>query len=48
MNQELGRKYRKMILGPGGSVDSDESLRRFLGRDPNDEAFMRLNGFLDN
>jgi len=38
-------KYRKLILGPGGSRDSDESIREFLGREPNDEAFMRQNGF---
>ena len=46
MNQELGKKYRDIILAPGGSKDSDESLRLFLGRDPTDEAFLRLNGFL--
>ena len=45
MNQELGLKYRKLILGPGGSVDSDITLREFLGRDPNQEAFMKMSGF---
>ena len=45
MNKELGLKYRKNILGPGGSIDSDESLRNFLGRDPNDLAFLEQNGF---
>jgi Zn-dependent oligopeptidase len=38
-------KYRTLILGPGGSKDSDISLKEFLGREPNDEAFMRQNGF---
>jgi len=41
MNADLGMKYRNVILGPGGSRDSDISIREFLGRDPNDEAFMR-------
>ena len=45
MNPELGMKYRQMILGPGGSVDSDISIREFLGREPNDDAFIRMNGF---
>ena len=45
MNPELGMKYRQIILGPGGSVDSDVSIKEFLGREPNDEAFIRMNGF---
>jgi len=45
MNQELGMKYRNVTLGPGGSRDSDISIKEFLGREPNDEAFIRMNGF---
>jgi Zn-dependent oligopeptidase len=45
MDPELGAKYRDIILAPGGSRDSDESLRDFLNRDPNDKAFMIQNGF---
>ena len=45
MNPELGMKYRQLILGPVGSIDSDVSIKEFLGREPNDEAFIRMNGF---
>ena len=38
-------RYRKTILAPGGSVDSIESVRKFLGREPNDKAFLVNNGF---
>ena len=41
----MGIKYRQFILAPGGSVDSAENLVKFLGREPNDEAFLRMNGF---
>ena len=45
-NKELGMRYRKTILAPGGSVDSIENVKKFLGRDPNDKAFLKSKGFV--
>jgi thimet oligopeptidase len=37
----VGHDYRREILEAGGTRDGDELLRRFLGRDPRPEAFLR-------
>jgi thimet oligopeptidase len=36
-----GLDYRRKILERGGSVDGDQLVRDFLGREPNSDAFLR-------
>ncbi|BFZ64095.1 metalloendopeptidase [Saitoella coloradoensis] len=43
-NPTTGRSYREEILVPGGSRDGADMLKRFLGREPKDAAFMKLLG----
>jgi thimet oligopeptidase len=44
VNPEVGANYRREILEMGGSRDGIEHLRAFLGREPNNEAFLRKLG----
>jgi thimet oligopeptidase len=43
-NGALGRTYRNKVLAYGGSRSEMESLVDFLGREPNNEAFMEQTG----
>jgi thimet oligopeptidase len=41
---DVGGQYRREILEPNGTRDADDLVRAFLGRDPSNEAFLRLRG----
>jgi len=41
MNRETGRRYRELILAPGRSYDEAGQVRKFLGRDSTEDAFLR-------
>lgn len=41
LDSEIGSSYRDIVLKPGGSRDSLDSLTQFLNRAPNSEAFLR-------
>jgi thimet oligopeptidase len=41
LNQEMGQKLINDIFGRGGSADPNILLRNFLGREPNNEAFLQ-------
>ena len=43
----VGAEYRQHILEPGGTADADQLIQRFLGREPNADAFLRELGLVD-
>lgn len=44
LNPKTGLDYRRCILEPGGSIDATEMVKNFLGREPNEEAFLKSKG----
>ncbi|MEK7288188.1 MAG: M3 family metallopeptidase, partial [Elusimicrobiota bacterium] len=44
MSPGLGREYRRLILEPGRSLDEADQIKKFLGREPNEEAFLKSIG----
>jgi Zn-dependent oligopeptidase len=44
ISPDVGRRYRTEILEKGSSRDEMDSLKAFLGREPNDDAFLELIG----
>ena len=45
LSQDAGDKLAEEVLGKGGSVDPDILLKKFLGREPNQKAFLKNYGF---
>ncbi len=46
LNPRIGRKYRKIILEKGGTVDPLKLVEQFLGRKPNSKAFLQSMGIM--
>jgi len=44
MSSKVGMDYRKCILTPGGSIDASDMLYNFLGRKPDQQAFLAAKG----
>lgn len=44
INPQVGMEYRREVLEKGGSRDAIETLRAFLGREPDSRAFLRKLG----
>ncbi len=44
MDQETGKRYRREVLSKGASKDELEMVKSFLGREPNEKAFLKSLG----
>jgi len=44
---EAGMAYRKLILERGGEVDEEDMVREYLGREMNNEAFLKTLGLAE-
>jgi thimet oligopeptidase len=44
LNSETGKRFRDIVLVRGGSEDEIELVKKFLGREPNEEAFLKALG----
>eukprot|EP01104_Vermistella_antarctica_P009140 TRINITY_DN2328_c0_g1_i4.p1 TRINITY_DN2328_c0_g1~~TRINITY_DN2328_c0_g1_i4.p1 ORF type:complete len:318 (-),score=78.12 TRINITY_DN2328_c0_g1_i4:246-1199(-) len=44
LSTKLGKLYRDEVIGKGGSVDGMDMVRAFLGREPNQDAFLKSIG----
>lgn len=44
LNPKVGREYRDRVISRGRTVEPSVLLKDFLGREPNEEAFLKLTG----
>ncbi len=45
LDPKIGQKYVNEVIGKGGGKDPNELLKTFLGREPNEKAYLRDMGF---
>jgi thimet oligopeptidase len=45
-SSEIGKQVAEKILQPGGSIEPMVMLEKFLGRKPNNQAFLKMHGLI--